>query len=271
VGEPFRVVTWNLRCASADSGAWNYLRELDPDVALLQEVGPVPPAVTREYDCRCVPAMGQTAPQKFHTAILVRGQIGPSLPLNGPRTWIDAILAAYAGNLPAHELHPRNGPPLKVMSVYSPPFKIPPHYLDDADLDALGRSQQKGVWLTDVLLAALEHSRPDPEDRWIIAGDLNLAETFDRTKWSAGGNRAWLDRMSGLGFIECLRLAQGAPRPTFRHSRGWISHQMDHMFVSRSLASQLVTCETGNRERVFASPLLSDHLPVVASLGPLSV
>ena len=44
----------------------------------------MPPVATREYYCRRTPAMGQTAPQKFDTAILVRGQIGPLLPLTGP-------------------------------------------------------------------------------------------------------------------------------------------------------------------------------------------
>lgn len=267
MSRPFKVVTWNLHRASATSGAWDYLLELDPDVALLQEVGLIPSAVTREYDCRCAQAMGQAAPQRFHTAILVRGQIGPSFRLASPRPWIDAILSAYAGNLFACEICPRRGSPLKVISVYSPPWPIPSRYHDGADLDALGRTQQRGVWLTDVLLAALEHCRPDSEDRWIIAGDLNLSETFDRERWSAGGNGAWLDRMSGLGFTECLRHSQGMLMPTFRHSRGGIWHQMDHVFASRSLSSNLLSCETGNADRVFASPLLSDHLPVVASFA----
>jgi endonuclease/exonuclease/phosphatase family metal-dependent hydrolase len=140
-------------------------------------------------------------------------------------------------------------------------------YLEGADLDALGRTQQRGVWLTDVLLAALEHCRPDPEDRWIIAGDLNLSETFDRERWSAGGNAAWLARMSGLGFTECLRQSRGGLTPTFRHSLGGIWHQIDHVFVSRPLSSHLLVCETGNPERVFAPPHLSDHLPVVASFA----
>ena len=267
----FKVVTWNLHCASITNGAWDYLLELDPDVAFLQEVGPVPPAVTREYDCLRVRAMGQTALQRFHTTILVRGQIGFSIPLSGPRAWVDAILAAYAGNLPTHVIHPRGGPSLKVMSVYSPPWQIPSRYLDGVDLDVLRRTQQRGVWLTDILLAALEHSRPDPDERWIIAGDLNLSESFDREKWSAGGNGAWLERMRALGFVECLRQVKGVLTPTFKHSRGGVWHQMDHIFVSQSLASKLVTCETGDAGRVFGPPRLSDHLPVGATLQSPSV
>ena len=60
MSEPLKVVTWNLHRASAASGAWHYLLELDPDIALLQEVNSVPPEVTREYACLRVRAMGLT-------------------------------------------------------------------------------------------------------------------------------------------------------------------------------------------------------------------
>jgi len=265
MSQPFKVVTWNLHRASAASGAWHYLFELDPDIALLQEVNAVPPAVTREYACFRTRSMGQTALQNFHTVILVRGEIGEPVPLSGPRPWIDDTLETYAGNLPGRVVHPRGGPPLKVISAYSPPWQIPWHYFDGADLDALKATQQHGVWLVDLLLAALEHCPPDSGERWIIAGDLNLSETYDHDRIFAGGNGAWLERMSSLGLVECLRQARGELTPTFRHPRGGISHQIDHLFVTQALASQLVNCETGSAERVFGSPLLSDHLPVIAT------
>lgn len=72
--------------------------------------------------------------------------------------------------------------------------------------------------------------------------------------------------MRALGFIECLRQVKGALTPTFKHARGSLRHQMDHIFVSQALVSQLIACDTGNAERVFGPPRLSDHLPVVASL-----
>ena len=70
--------------------------------------------------------------------------------------------------------------------------------------------------------------------------------------------------MAGLGLIECLRKSRGALTPTFRNTTGGaIKHQMDHLFVTEALASRLVSCDTGSRERVFDSGL-SDHLPLVA-------
>ena len=40
--ETIRVVTWNCRRANYDSGVWEYLLELAPDIALLQEVSGIP-------------------------------------------------------------------------------------------------------------------------------------------------------------------------------------------------------------------------------------
>jgi len=205
--------------------------------------------------------------RSFHTAVLVRGHIGQPIHLTGPEEWIDSILAAFAGNLIALELSPRNAPPMRAISVYSPSWKIPPDYTRGVDLSVLKPTQNRGLWLTDLLLASLEHCRPNPRDLWVIAGDLNLSESFDAESWSAGGNKAYLDRMAALGLTECLRKAKGALTPTFKSPRGgWVSHQIDHLFVSEGLASRLVACETGSQERVF-DPSLSDHLPIVATFG----
>jgi exonuclease III len=70
--------------------------------------------------------------------------------------------------------------------------------------------------------------------------------------------------MEALGFIECLRHAQGRLIPTFRNpSNSQVVHQMDHLFVSEPLAGGLVSCDVGDQTRVFGGSL-SDHLPVVA-------
>lgn len=118
--------------------------------------------------------------------------------------------------------------------------------------------------MTDVLLAALEHCPPNPTDRWIIGGDLNLSETFMRERGFAAGNGEWLARVSNLGQAECLRKARGTLTPTFRHTSGWIEHQIDHLFVTEPLASRLLTCDVGSQQTVFATPMLSDQLPIVA-------
>jgi exonuclease III len=42
-----RIISWNVRRASATSPAWKYLLDCAPDLALLQEVGTVPDSVQR--------------------------------------------------------------------------------------------------------------------------------------------------------------------------------------------------------------------------------
>lgn len=89
---------------------------------------------------------------------------------------------------------------------------------------------------------------------WVVGGDLNSSETFDSPR--PRGNREILDRMQGLGLREGLRHAQGQLVPTLRNPRGgYVGHQMDHLFVSESLATQLVSCTTGDHARVFDASL----------------
>lgn len=246
----FKVLTWNCKRAVTESGVWDYLLELDPDVAFLQEVGTIPAKVLAEFKCYQQKAIVETGGlQKFSTAIMVRGRIGDPISLQAPSNLANAELERLSGNLICRELLPNHGSPLKAVSVYSPAWKI---------------AHNPEVWLTDILLESLRYHIPGSLDSWIVAGDFNLSETFDQKSWSAGGNRAYLDQMSELGLTECLRKHRGALTPTFRNTKGGaIIHQMDHMFVTEALASRLVFCDTGSQERVFGAAL-SDHLPVVA-------
>jgi hypothetical protein len=58
-----RIVTWNCNGRAA---AWDYLLDLHPDVALLQEVGPIPEQVKKVYDTRLAAPRTKTGkPQRF--------------------------------------------------------------------------------------------------------------------------------------------------------------------------------------------------------------
>jgi endonuclease/exonuclease/phosphatase family metal-dependent hydrolase len=123
------------------------------------------------------------------------------------------------------------------------------------------------VWVTDLLVAALRQRGKSESKPMIVAGDFNLSETFDRWRGGPRGNREWLDRMAALGFTECLRLHQGALTPTYRRP-GQVepNSQIDHIFVTPDLAARLVSCRTGDTERVYGQGW-SDHLPVVAEFA----
>jgi exonuclease III len=242
------------------------LTELAPDVALLQEVNGFPENILSTFDIRFLKAVGKTGkPQRFGTAILVKGKIIDELPLSSKYSWVNKELAHFAGNLVACLAEPTGHAPLKIVSVYSPAWPVDKARLKGIDVTPVKLQNNPDVWVTELVWSALMFASPTAEDRWIVGGDLNSSETFDYM-WKGGprGNRDILDRMSNLGFNECLRSYQGCLTPTFRNPRnGEVIHQMDHMFVTKSLVSSLKRCWTGDPTRVFGESL-SDHLPIIA-------
>lgn len=258
-----RVLSWNVRRASAGSAVWQYFDEISPDVALLQEVTSIPIFVASEYQA----VMRQASGNRFQTAILVRGTIGKVIQLSSSWDWVNRELELFEGNLLAHSVTVR-GRDYHALSVYSPAWPVDPARLRGIDVAPVKLKLNPKVWVTELLWAALRNRDTSDGATWIVGGDLNASETFDQL-WPGGprGNREILDRMADLGFVECLRQAQGALVPTFRNPRnGQIVHQMDHLFVSRSLSERPFTCRVGDSARVFDAKL-SDHLPIVAEFS----
>jgi hypothetical protein len=71
-----RIVTWNVHGALKESPLWDLLLELQPDVALLQEIGSIPNSVTDGFDHLTRQAVGKTGrPQRFRTGVFVRGRL----------------------------------------------------------------------------------------------------------------------------------------------------------------------------------------------------
>ena len=88
-----RVITWNVRRAKADDVAWEMLLDMEPDIALLQEVSIFPPTITSSFDVKFESAVGKTGkPQKFGTAVLVRGKIIDDLQLSSAYDWVNSEL-----------------------------------------------------------------------------------------------------------------------------------------------------------------------------------
>ncbi len=264
----FRVVTWNCgRATKKRSSVWDYLLEMDPDVALLQEVGEIPEKVCSVYACEMRKATKEDgSPQGFSTALLVKGRISNTLVLPSSEQWIAKELQRFSGNLVALEIQPANGPLIKAISVHGPAWCIDPKRLSGIDLTGVRLTQQKrDIWLMDLLWASLKYQRANLGQPWIVAGDFNLSETFDLWRGGPRGNREYLDRMAELGLVECLRHSKEMLTPTFRHRNGVVKDQIDYVFVSPVLAKKLFSCDTGSSDRVFdPSGRLSDHLPIVA-------
>jgi exonuclease III len=267
-----RVVSWNMRRATRTSPAWKILTELKPDLALLQEVSGIPADVGQSFDVKFKNAVTKTGtPQRFGTAILVKGAIVGELPLSSAYDWVNQEIKRFAGNIVSCTVATAQYPRLNVVSVYSPAWPINTSAYPIADVTAVKLIHNPRVWGTEILWSVL--GKADLADApWIVGGDFNISETFD-TEWQgrngvrfgirSSGNREILDRMQVLGFTECLRQHNGRLVPTFKHSRRDIAHQIDHLFVTGPLASLLGCCVVGDQLDVFLNSV-SDHLPIIS-------
>lgn len=263
-----RVITWNINKAnSATKETWNYLHELNPDLAFLQEVNLVPDFITKEYHHlykKCVYKNGQE--QSFGTAVLVKKNITlKSFQLLSNLDWVNKELIFFGGNFLAAEMITENGFHAQIISIHSPAWKIEPARLMEVDVNEIKLKNNSDVWGTELLWSAINFMMPINNLPWIIGGDFNFSVTFDLPK--PRGNQEIIDRMNKLNLVECLFHKKGILTPTFKNANNkQIIHQIDHLFVSDYLIENLKFCDTGNTQRVFENSL-SDHLPIIADFS----
>jgi len=268
-----KIITWNIHGAQSNSAVWDVLLNFHPDIVLLQEVGAFPAQFADTFDIVSRPAIYKTGkPQRFSTAVLVRGKILEEVALSSEFAWVKHELEFFKGNLISCRVQPKDHEPLIAVSVYSPAWAVGRERLKEVDVSQVKTKVNPDVWVTDILWAALQNTISG-NDTWVVGGDCNSCETFDRD-WQkrnkrrfsirSSGNAEMLERMSRLGFAECLRKANDdSIIPTFRHSTGSVDHQLDHLFVSNGLFSKLEKCSVGDQAIIFGKSL-SDHLPIIA-------
>ena len=268
MGKSIRVVTWNCHQATRNSPVWDYLRDLAPDVALLQEVRSIPSSVENDYDVRYQLARGKTgSSQKFGSAIIVRGTIEQALSLKSPYEWVNGELEHFAGNVIAYSVLLEPSIHLNVVGVYSPAWHVDRARLTNFDVRPVKLKLYSDVMVADLLWSSLPALGFGSQERWIVAGDFNLSETFDKRGSAPRGNKEYLDRMTALGLVDCLRETKGRLTPTFKNSTGGaVIHQLDYLFVTSALRSCLVNCDVGSQIEILGQSL-SDHLPIVADFS----
>lgn len=269
-----RIITWNVHGALRDSPLWDWLLDSQPDIALLQEIGSVPNRVTDGFDCLTKQAAGKSGrPQRFRTGVFVRGKIVKEIVLSSEHDWVTRELEFFKGNFVSCTVQMKDQGSFSVISVYSPAWPVNKERLNQIDVSRIkSASTNPDVWGTDILWDALRNTAGNDAE-WVVGGDFNSSETFDcdwqdrndrRFGIRSSGNAATLERMRQLGFTECLRRTKEAPIiPTFRHSKGGIDHQIDHLFVSSGLSHRLDKCAVGGQSVIFGKSL-SDHLPIIA-------
>lgn len=90
-----------MRRATPSSAAWGLFAEISPDLALVQELGGVPPAVAEQYQVVSRSAAGNLPvfKQRFSTASLVRGTIKQPIEVASRWDWVNRELDHFSGNL----------------------------------------------------------------------------------------------------------------------------------------------------------------------------
>jgi exonuclease III len=259
-----RVVTWNCRGALASSKVWDYLFALEPDVALLQEVGAIPDVTAKGYQLVSRIAKRKDGKaQGFATSVLARTNAVSEFSLSSTTPWVQRELEWFHGNLVGCVIQLGRYNRLHLLSVYSPAWAVDKLRIAQEDTSKVKLTLNEDVWVTDLLRSSLVETFQGETNPWIIAGDFNLSETFDSWPGGPRGNREYLDRMEALGLTECLRKWQGKLTATFMNTdKKTHKHQIDHLFVTSELANALSDCVVGD-QLVFQEGL-SDHLPIVA-------
>jgi hypothetical protein len=163
-----------------------------------------------------------------------------------------------------------------VVSVYSPAWPVNKERLKGIDISPVKLQLNPNVWGSEIIWSALKNTISSNET-WIVGGDYNSSETFDRAYQLehgitrgiiTDGNKEIRDRMYSLGFKECIREYNGKLVPTYKHTDKQILHQLDHLYVSNRLYLNILKCKVGDQSIIFGNSL-SDHLPIIADFKDL--
>jgi exonuclease III len=261
-----KLVTWNMRRATHKSVAWEYLQQLDPEVAFLQEVNSIPESIMSEYRVFSLPAISKAGKvQTFHTVIISKHPFVEDVKLSSTLTWVNDARAFFKGNIIAKAIEVNNQK-LNLVNAYSPAWIVPDTFTAGVDVTGVKLEQNPHVWATEILWKCLLDHPHIHSDGWIVGGDFNSSETFDYL-WGSSprGNLEIIERMNALDLYDALRTHHGRLIPTHKNNRGGkIIHQLDHLYMSRYLIDAVQDCFTGRHEDVFDSNL-SDHLPIICT------
>ncbi len=292
-----RIITWNVNNASEKRGTWEYLLELGPDIALIQEVNDhIPEIIEETFDIKWDhPLKKEGGNQTFKTAILVKkgkARFVGKLILNSKLKWVNDKLERYRGCLFGWMVEIDGNKRMNVISVHSPAWSLNESWEKQgnspSDMEVMQirlEAQKEKVFATEILWNTLDNTKQDSET-WVVGGDFNSSETFDpgwqnihpefkkwmeehklKTPTRIAGSREIIDRMNNLGLIECLR-PQSSDKiiPTFKNRKypHKSFHQIDHLYVTKNLYSMLNSCVVGDQTEIFDKLHLSDHLPIIA-------
>jgi hypothetical protein len=148
-----KIITWNINGAQNDSAVWDVLLNFHPDIVLLQEVGAFPAQLADTFDIVSRPAIYKTGkPQRFSTAVLVRGKVLGEVALLSEVGWVNHELEFFKGNLISCRVQPKDHQPMIAISVYSPAWPVGRERLKEVDVSQVKTKVNPDVWVTDIVL-----------------------------------------------------------------------------------------------------------------------
>jgi endonuclease/exonuclease/phosphatase family metal-dependent hydrolase len=234
-----KLVSWNMDHWKTNKvrrrEAWDtLLRDLAPDVALIQEA--VPP-----------PELASGLSVLWHEAPNSRIG-GAGIISRWPLTEV-AFANAYPGCLVVAEVALPSGHSLTVVSLYGL-------------LEKFGR-RLFSVTTLHRMLSDLTPLLVDRRRNLILGGDFNASLQVDEQ--SHNHNRAhaiFFERVTDFGLVDCLARFRPFPVQTWRPRRGLIPWQLDYLFVNARVIPTLTACDVLDAPSLHP---LSDHNPLVAT------
>jgi exonuclease III len=255
---PLRVATWNMNHwqqpmlpVNTRRAAWEYLTNAGVDVVLAQEAAPTssPSAVYGEIG-------GHRNWGSGVVALNERSRIEPIRSVRGRWSRRRLLLEpSHSGSVAIARVRVGDLQPITFVSIYA--------VWDESPVASMLRAVADLYPLFD---------SPDGA-RVVLGGDFNVSRSTADSRYVAQAE-AVIAAVRSLGLIEAKGLVTLPPAriadcpctggPVCGHVPTWRGSELDHLFVSSGLASQ-VTALTIDPAAVSAG--LSDHVPMVLDMG----
>lgn len=257
-----RILSRNCKRAKWISPVWDYIKQQKADIVLLQEVWELPQNFGEifPYIIQRTPVNKSWDTQRFHNVIASKYQFWHEIVLRSSAPRIFYELEHFKNNIFGYEVI-IDSKVLNLIAVYSPARPISKERMQQVDTQNIRSRNNPDVYVSDILRYALQEKNLIQWNRFIW-WDFNLSVSFDKkTKWWRG-NQHSIDRMQALWLQECIVKYNGYT-PTFRHSKGWIVDQIDHIFLSKALVDVSISCKVDSQCLI---DRISDHAPIIIEL-----
>ena len=237
--------------------AWHYLKDEDPDIALLQEA--VPPEWSKEHWRSVVwtPRQGEAreTPERWGSAVVTRSLQLEAAELGSATPW----LAELTGSVSVARTV--EAEPLWLASIHSNAYPFSEERMSRLDKTSIRRCQPPGVYEIEVI--APELARLCGGESFICGGDLNAGLLFD-TNYKKTSNQLLFDNLRETGLVD-LRPRHSATEQQTYFKAGKGPYQLDHIFADEATEKRVQGWRVIPLPEVNGPPL-SDHAPIEVTL-----